>query len=50
MCFRRRVSDFGMYVMGARDDALYLALYVDDFFMLCLHLKRITGFEGRLGG
>ena len=49
MGFRRIVSDFGLYVLGTGDNALYLALYVDDLFLLCLYLGRISGVKGQLG-
>ena len=49
MGFRRLVSDFGMYVLGTGDNTLYLALYVDDLFLFCLYLGRISGVKDQLG-
>ena len=31
--FARLKSDFGIYVKGEGDDAVYIALYVDDLFL-----------------
>ena len=46
MGFRRLLSDFGLYVRGSGDNALYVALNNDDLFVLCLYLGRITGVLG----
>ena len=32
--FRRLKSDFGVYVKGEGEEAVYIALYVDDLFMV----------------
>ena len=39
--FTRLKSDFGIYVKGEGDDAVYIALYVDDLFMVGKMLGRI---------
>ena len=31
--FHRLAADFGLYILGEGDDALYLALYVDEIFL-----------------
>ena len=39
--FTRLKSDFGIYVKGEGEDAVYIALYVDDLFLLGRKLGRI---------
>ena len=39
--FTRLKSDFGIYVKGEGDDAVYIALYVDDLFLVGKKLGRI---------
>ena len=39
--FRRLKSDFGIYVKGEGEDAVYIALYVDDLFLVGVKLGNI---------
>ena len=39
--FRRLKSDFGIYVKGEGEDAVYIALYVDDLFLVGRKLSNI---------
>ena len=39
--FTRLKSDFGIYVKGEGDDAVYIAMYVDDLFLVGRKLGRI---------
>ena len=39
--FTRLKSDFGIYVKGEGDDAVYIALYVDELFLVGKKLGRI---------
>ena len=39
--FTRLKSDFGIYVKGEGDDAVYIALYVDDLFLVGKTMERI---------
>ena len=39
--FKRLKSDFGIYVKGEGEDAFYIALYVDDLFLVGIELINI---------
>lgn len=39
--FKRLKSDFGIYVKGEGEDAVYIALYVDDLFLVGMKLGNI---------
>ena len=47
--FRRLKSDVGIYVKGEGDEAVYIALYVDDMFMVGKKLKNIEVVKEGLG-
>ena len=49
MQVHRLASDFGLYIMGEGPEALYLALYVDDVFLLCIRLATTFGVKRGLG-
>ena len=39
--FTRLKSDFGIYVKGQGEDTVYIALYVDDLFLVGRKLEKI---------
>ena len=49
MGFHRLASDFWLYILGEGTEALYLALYVDDLYLVCIEIKRICGVKSGLG-
>ena len=48
MGFHRLESDFGLYILGEGPDALYLALYVDGLFLLCIEINKICGVKCKI--
>ena len=48
--FRRLKSDFGVYVKGEGEEAVYIALYVDDLFMVGEKLVNIQSVKDGLSG
>ena len=49
MGFHLLESDFGLYILGEGSEALYLALYVDNMFLLCIEIKKNYGVKTGLG-
>ena len=44
--FKRLRSDVGIYMMGEGEEAIYIALYVDDMFLEGAKLINIEGVKG----
>ena len=48
--FTRLKSDVGIYVKGKGENAVYIALYVDDLFMVVMKLVNIQKVKGGWAG